>query len=338
MTVLLDTRTIAPEDRAEALRDAMRRVGIQADVSSFGMPPTAKVEGWDLGAGCTLMRRVSSGVRLVRSARSVHSDSPPRVTLTLLSAGPWGYEHDGVQEVGSLVEPELVLVDQLSPYEFRRRAPGRTVALTLPADAVGLPRRALPAASVGLRRDDALYALMRNHLRDISALATNRPDLLLTVAPATTSLMRALLATAADAPTLQASTAAENLRYRSQAFIRDHLNDPALNPALVAAAHNVSIRQLYNAWSGEARTIAEWIMTERLELARMLLQKGDSAAHTVAWTAHTAGFVSAAHFTQRFRAAYGMSPREYRAQSSGPLAMPPRPRLGPQRPDMRKPT
>jgi hypothetical protein len=156
MTVLLDTRLLAPEDRAEALRDAMRRVGVQAEVSSFGMPPTAKVEGWDLGSGCTLMRRVSSGVRLVRSARSVRSDSPPRVTLTLLSAGPWGYEHDGVQEVGSLVAPELVLVDQLSPYEFRRRASGRTVALTLPADAVGLPRRALPAASVGLRRDGAL--------------------------------------------------------------------------------------------------------------------------------------------------------------------------------------
>jgi transcriptional regulator GlxA family with amidase domain len=158
---------------------------------------------------------------------------------------------------------------------------------------------------------------MRNHLRDVSALATDRPDLLPTLAPATASLMRALLATAAEDPALQASTAAETLRYRSQAFIRDHLDDPDLNPALVAAAHNVSLRQLYNAWSGEARPIAEWIMTERLEMARMLLQKGDSAARTVAWTAHSTGFVSAAHFTHRFRAAYGMSPREYRARSLG---------------------
>jgi AraC family transcriptional regulator, positive regulator of tynA and feaB len=100
-------------------------------------------------------------------------------------------------------------------------------------------------------------------------------------------------------------------------YIDAHLHDPALNADRIAAAHNISTRQLYNVWvrAGHGLTPARWIIQRRLERARNQLTDLDPQVTTVAAIAYGCGFANLSHFSQRFREAYGMPPREWRLVS-----------------------
>ena len=92
--------------------------------------------------------------------------------------------------------------------------------------------------------------------------------------------------------------------------IRAHLHEHDLTPARIAAEHHVSLRTLYNACGDQDGSRADWIIRQRLERVRRELALS-TRAPTISGAARAWGFVSAAHFTRRFRAAYGESPREW---------------------------
>ncbi|WP_433271738.1 helix-turn-helix domain-containing protein [Actinosynnema sp. CS-041913] len=96
---------------------------------------------------------------------------------------------------------------------------------------------------------------------------------------------------------------------RVRAFIDGHLADPGLCPAVVAAAHHVSTRQLHRLFAGQDLGVAGWIRHRRLERSRHDLATRREPVHVVAsrW-----GFPDAAHFSRLFRRTYGMSPSDYR--------------------------
>ncbi|MEV4255670.1 helix-turn-helix domain-containing protein [Spirillospora sp. NPDC049652] len=101
------------------------------------------------------------------------------------------------------------------------------------------------------------------------------------------------------------------LLLRIQAFIDRHLADPDLTPQAIAGAHHISLRYLHKLFEGENATVSRWIQRRRLEECRRDLSLHGNA--TIAAVAHRWGFTSAAHFSRVFRAAYGMTPREWRA-------------------------
>ena len=53
-----------------------------------------------------------------------------------------------------------------------------------------------------------------------------------------------------------------------QAFICQHLGDPGLSPAAVAAAHHMSLRSLHQLFHDEDLTVAGWIRARRMERCR----------------------------------------------------------------------
>lgn len=59
----------------------------------------------------------------------------------------------------------------------------------------------------------------------------------------------------------------------------------------------------------------QWLIAERLERARAELVSPSGRKRTVAAVARGCGFADPSHFARRFRAAYGLSPREW--QRSG---------------------
>jgi AraC-like DNA-binding protein len=88
----------------------------------------------------------------------------------------------------------------------------------------------------------------------------------------------------------------------------------------------VSPRLLYAAWSRNEVSLAAYVLRQRLELARRALVLGNvGPTPTIAAAARRCGFVDAAHFSRRFREAYGMSPREWRQSSSCTNSTLPRP-------------
>jgi transcriptional regulator GlxA family with amidase domain len=97
-----------------------------------------------------------------------------------------------------------------------------------------------------------------------------------------------------------------------QAFIQEHLGDSGLSPAMVAAAHHMSLRSLHQLFHDEGLTVAGWIRKRRLEGCRHDLSDPAQASRPVAAIAARWGFASPGDFSRAFRAAHGLPPAEYR--------------------------
>ncbi len=99
-------------------------------------------------------------------------------------------------------------------------------------------------------------------------------------------------------------------------YAAQHLFDPDLTPGAIARAHNVSLRQLYKAFAEAGLSLEQDIVTRRLEAARARLASAAGRRRSIAATARATGFRDASHFARRFRAAYGMTPREWQRRSA----------------------
>src|ERR1700761_3015913 len=108
----------------------------------------------------------------------------------------------------------------------------------------------------------------------------------------------------------------EPLSPRVERYIRAHLGDQALSARQIAAAHFISLRQLYYAWPGRDRSLAEWIISERLAAAATELAARPGPV-AIAAVARRCGFASPAHFSRRFKDEYGVTPREWRRRGRG---------------------
>jgi AraC-like DNA-binding protein len=102
----------------------------------------------------------------------------------------------------------------------------------------------------------------------------------------------------------------ETLLLRIKHYIEHHLTEPTLNVECIAAVHHVSVRRIYQVWAGCELPLSQWIIRARLEGARRELARPGTAP-AIAVVARRWGFVDPTHFGRRFRAAYGMSPRDW---------------------------
>jgi AraC-like DNA-binding protein len=102
-----------------------------------------------------------------------------------------------------------------------------------------------------------------------------------------------------------------------RAYVQQHLTGATLTPATIAAAHNVSVRQLYKTFAAAGLSLEQWLIGLRLEAARSGLVSPAGRRRSIAATAHAHGFADASHFTARFRAAYGLTPRDWQRTQAG---------------------
>jgi AraC-like DNA-binding protein len=175
--------------------------------------------------------------------------------------------------------------------------------LGLPSDVIRRATRVLPSSPV--------YGLLREHLARLfhDADAITRMGTGAMVGRATIELVRALVSSAGRDPG-GSDTWDQTLETRLVTYIERHLKDPDLRAEELAGAHGISVRQLYKLWSSRETSLSQWIIRKRLDGARTDLRAvGD---HTpIEAVARRWGFISATHFSRRFREVYGMSPREW---------------------------
>ena len=171
--------------------------------------------------------------------------------------------------------------------------------------------------SAPLLKHSPVYPLMQAHMARLcaGADALRHPDVGPHIGHATVQLAKALIASAEGPGPRACAILNEALYTRIVEYILLHLADQSLTPERIAAAHDISLRQLYRIWSHSQLGVAEWIIAERLARAAAALTD-DHQRHTPIWVvAHSLGFKDAAHFSRRFRAAYGMPPRVWRHDS-----------------------
>jgi AraC-like DNA-binding protein len=128
-------------------------------------------------------------------------------------------------------------------------------------------------------------------------------------------LVRALLTTHLDASALVKESAEETLLLRILEYARAHLAEPALNATQIAVAHHISVRHLYNVLARGGISLGDWIRARRLEECRDELSRPQSRPETISSIARRRGFTDPSSFSRLFRAAYGLSPHEWRGIS-----------------------
>lgn len=104
-------------------------------------------------------------------------------------------------------------------------------------------------------------------------------------------------------------------RVAARGFIDDHLTDPALSAADVAAGVGISERHLSRVFADAGTSVPRQILARRLDLAHALLAAG-RGERTVDVAARC-GFTSASYFSQAFRRRFGRPAGEVGRPSAG---------------------
>ncbi|WP_154697806.1 helix-turn-helix domain-containing protein [Lentzea guizhouensis] len=208
---------------------------------------------------------------------------------------------------------DLLLNDQTRPHDYSWSGIGASKSVIFTHDQLGLSAETIHAATFRLRASP-LHDLVHRHLTalhadaDRLALDPGAPAL----ANATLELVRALFVSAAGGREAARPVLADTLLTRVLAYAREHLADPDLGARRLAHVDHVSVRHLYQVCERAGISLEQWIITQRLEGARTTLASPDSAYLTIEAVTRRWGFTQPTHFSRRFRAAFGTTPREWR--------------------------
>ncbi len=315
--LLLDTTALPRADRAEAFRVAMEEASAACRVELREDPADvqARLEVFPYGTAL-LLATDATRFGMVRSRRHVARDGAPLVALAFQHRGRGEYHQLGHEQV--VQGRDLMLVDMATPYGFGCAAGGGSRALLVPLDQLGLPVEVVRRATPRLRASP-LHDLVRAHLQHVAdrAAGLSADPGAAALGAATVELVRALVVSAAGDGRLGPPVREETLVTRVRAHVARHLTDPGLTPAAVARAHGVSVRQLYKAFATVGASLEQEVIGQRLEAARARLASPAGRRRSIAATARACGFADPSHFARRFRAAYGLSPREWQRAADG---------------------
>lgn len=253
-----------------------------------------------------------------RTPKLIRRSDPELYHLSLLVGGTGTGTWD--REEAVYRPSDLHINDSSVPWEIRTgKDPVTAVGLELPKALVPLPRgahcRSIPKRVPAGTGIGALLAHILSQL--IADTACYRPSDGPRLGGVVTDLVTALFAHALEAENnLPPDTHRRALLLRIKKFIQEHLHDPQLTPTGVAAAHHISTSYLHRLFENEEATVAAWIRRRRLEAARRDLVDPALSSCPIHTVAARCGFPRAADFSRAFRAAYNITPTEYRSRAA----------------------
>ncbi|TXS73882.1 helix-turn-helix domain-containing protein [Streptomyces sp. sk2.1] len=326
MSPVMTTASVPDRDKVAYWSDAVGKALVPMAVAPRGDGPFSGRLTTDR-IGCLRVSTMEADAKRVsRTPALIARSSEALVAVGIQVSGTATLLQDGRRaEVG---EGDLVVYDTTRPYSFDY--PER-----FSAHVFQVPHQALSAPDADIRQvtgtvvgpADGFGAAL---LPFLSALATSARSYSPVVGGKLAGGVVDLLDTLVAERTLRApadtDTARGHLVRRVREHIDRHLGDPALSPESIARAQHISVRYLHRVFEGEGVTVGRLIQQRRLEeCARELARRGRTAP-TVSAVAQRWGFVNPAHFSRAFRAAYGLSPREWRSlRTDGDGAVPGRP-------------
>ncbi|GLZ47122.1 hypothetical protein Acsp06_33070 [Actinomycetospora sp. NBRC 106375] len=312
---MLDSRDAPAAGRADLVATLMA----EASAATVTLVPHdelhARMELWQLGR-LHLFRSASSGMAMSRTAGGARRDGAPIVALAVQERSTARHEQFGRRQ--DIPPGRLMLVDLTAPFAFSWATTGASRALQIPLDALGLPVDTVRAAS-GALDTSPLAGLVSRHVVDLFGEADRLAagDQAAAIGAASIDLVRALLVSTAAPDATERSVHHETLVVRIHEYVRQRLRDPDLGADEIAAVHNISRRQLFGLFARAGASLEQSIIARRLDAAHDELGRAESAHKSVATIAHEWGFRDAAHFSRRFRRAFGTTPRERRAVALG---------------------
>lgn len=213
----------------------------------------------------------------------------------------------------------LTVYDTSQPYDLRFDDEARFLIAMFPQDALDIPPGLAAELSanpvdctsgVGEMVSDYLCGLSDNlsHFAGPSGERMARTGL---------SLLSTLLVSEEEKLFSESQPLRASLLMEMCFFINKHLTNPDLNPELVAAAHFISTRQLYNVFKDTGVSVAQWIKQRRLAECKRELADPLLAQSSVGTIARRWSFDEAPYFSRIFRETYGMTPSQWRQAALG---------------------
>ncbi|MDX2647755.1 helix-turn-helix domain-containing protein [Streptomyces sp. PA03-1a] len=314
MAIRFDVNSLAPGDRVDAIRELSRSVNGRIEVDLPSDPMRLRAVANINTVGAVEVSGIDWNVAGLRRATiSVKEDMVPHVFVVLQQTGVTRLGQGGKQ--GVIRAGELTVIENAKPYEIFFGGTVRAVVVRVPTHILGLRSSLLgqvAGARIGSERPlvGAAAAFFARLARDQVAVGEAEAALL---AQPCVDLIRAVATTSLDRDDLARGPLHNTLLQRVKEYVRLHLAESDLTAARIAAEHHVSVRQLYLTLSRAGIVLGDWIRTQRLEECKRELASPVHRFMTVEAIAHRWGFASAPHFSRVFKAAYGMSPREWRS-------------------------
>jgi AraC family transcriptional activator of tynA and feaB len=315
MELVFSTRELPEKDRFPCWREEFfRNSGCEFVMETPKEPFFAEMRARTLGSNAVLYDQNASAYAALHGPREVVRSTQNHLFVAAKLSGTFQYRHDGNSTVAR--PGDLLLFDTTRPWHLEiPQGRHRTLLLTLDREAL-LPRLASPdlPAIQKLTGRRPLGGLVDGYLR---SLATVEPAPSAATGQALIDHFCGLLALALGATEETRETAGQaGLKAARLRAIRDYaeqrLNDPDLTPAAVAARFGISTRYLHKLFEETGTSFSQWLQIRRLECCRRELADPAHDARGIAEIAYRWGFNDLSHFGRRFRAVYGVSPRDAR--------------------------
>ena len=307
MAVVFDSSTYLHANKIDAARTTFDELSAPATVEfDPGRNISAVMESWDFGHA-NMFRASMTANRMTRTRENIARGPAGVVALAVHEYGTGRFEQHGRQQ---FVHPgDLMIVDLDSPYVLDWPTRGRSRAIHVPYDLIGITREDFAHVARYLE-SNPLYDITRRHIIELNInrdheISDNSSHEL---GEATVSLTRALVtAGLIDQPQAQDPYAA--LIPRIQAHSRDRLHDPSLTEDLLADHYGFTTHELKKRACEQGFDIDQWILAERLTAVRAELL--ESTQPPDARIARRWGFADKQHLEHAFANTYGMSIQQW---------------------------
>lgn len=215
----------------------------------------------------------------------------------------------------SLHPGKVAIYDTTKPYTLIFDGDIRNFVVMVPKELINLPEEAVRELSASTDLGDSYLGrtVAEFLLHAPRSLQLSEPSVEQRVSRGAIGLLEALLLTKLGSEGVPQDPRTVLLR-KIQDFIEDHLGSAELALSDIAAAHYISTRHLHGLFQELGMTVSTYIRTRRLERCREELLDPIFAAQQISTIANRWGISDPTHFSRAFRAHFGQSPREIRAQ------------------------
>jgi AraC family transcriptional activator of tynA and feaB len=264
--------------------------------------------------GPTTIARIEAEThQMSRNQTHIAAASEASYFLRLQIQGTACFQQAGRETI--LAPGDLTIFDSVVPFSADLAGDYESIGLKIPRQMLAW-RLAAPDSigAIHLNGRSDLGGLAASHL---GMMLNGRDDLGMPAQTAVLSNLCGLLAisigASPDGRDDGRITLAESRLQAIVHHIGEHFADGEMKPAAVAAQFGISERYLNKLLERTGQTFSAALLSRRLEASRAALNDPAMDRLAISDIAFRAGFNDLSHFNRRFRAAYGMSPKELRA-------------------------
>ncbi|QWG15281.1 helix-turn-helix domain-containing protein [Bradyrhizobium sediminis] len=316
MPVLFDSKTIAARDNFPLWQEFIASAFFGMKAEPIGVDPfVAQVELSNV-SGIDIATARFPAQRLYRSKAEIAHIAQDAYCVALVESGLSQGTHGGVSFTAR--PGDLVIIDVSKPFDLSVLGEGTKLSVIQIdkqqlAQRLGEPRLVPVTASTG----SGAEALLASYIGGLAQSAATLPAASAGRAASIACDLFAIAFSQRATADLGAESVHDARLAAALTFIARNITDVWLDAKRVACHLGISPRSVYGLFERSGLSLAETILSQRLEACRAALIDPTYARRTIADLALDLGFNDLSRFNRHYRARYGETPRETRTRMSG---------------------